>query len=225
MKKILVFSAVIGLGILFLSACSKLDSESATITPAPVFNVSEQAENPETQQIELEDGNYIVSTEDSQVAWSGKRILGSGHSGLVNLKSANFIVENKILIAGEFIIDMTSIHNSEGNEALVKHLKSTDFFDVERYNEAKLVITGSELNQLASFLIKADLTIKDISVPVEFQANFEAKEGSLAILSDLIIDRTLWNIRYDSGSFYEDLGDAAIEDEIGFKIYLVAMKE
>lgn len=221
MKKIFIFSLILGFGLLTLSACT--NSRPETEPERPIFNVSDEAAV--VEPIKLDSGNYLILTEESQVAWHGQRILGSNHYGLVNLKSGNLIVENDTLTGGEFVIDMTSISSDESNDTLVKHLKSVDFFDVDKYGKAKLVVTGSEPSSESAFLVKGDLTIKDITLAIEFIATLKQEDGVIVAMSDFTIDRTLWDIRYGSGNFYKNLGDAAIVNEIGFKVYLQAIKQ
>lgn len=218
MKKIFLFSLLLGLGVLTLSACSKEIKQPET----PVFNANT---NMSVEDAKLKDGNYTVLNNESQVAWSGQKILGANHSGQVAIKSANLEIKDANLSGGGFILDMTTISSDEDIEALVKHLKSDDFFDVENYQEASLIITGAELMDNSNYNINADLVIKDISVPINFEANVKQEGEQIIAISDFVIDRTLWNIRYGSGDFFKDLGDAAIEDEIGFKVYLTAQKQ
>lgn len=220
MKKIFLFSVAIGLGLLTLSACTTNNKQPE----APVFNLLEE-EAAVVEEFKLSDGSYLISPEDSQLAWYGKRLLGTDHSGLVKLKSGNFIVENELLVAGAFVIDMTSISSNDDNQQLVEHLKGPDFFDAEEYEEAKLMITSSEQSPEASLLIKADLSIKEITQPIEFLANIKEDGGIVIAMSDISIDRTRWDIRYGSGSFYKNLGNAAIDNEMGFKVYLEAEKQ
>ncbi len=218
MKKIFLLSLVLGLGVLTLSACSKEINQPEV----PVFNTDA---NMSVEDAKLEDGNYLVLTDESQVSWYGQKILGANHSGQVDIKSGNLEIKDANLSGGAFILDMTSISSDEDIEALVKHLKSDDFFDVDNYQEASLTITGAELMDNSNYNINADLVIKDISVPINFEVNIKQDNGLVVAMSDFVIDRTLWNIRYGSGEFFKDLGDAAIEDEIGFKVYLTAQKQ
>lgn len=217
MKKIFLFSLLLGLGLLVLGACSRETSQSEALNFSTQEEINEEKTN-------LMEGDYLVLNDESQVSWSGQKILGTNHSGQIALKSGNLKIQEDGLISGSFILDMTSISSDEGLDSLVKHLKSDDFFDVENYQEAYLNINGSEFLANSNYNIKADLLIKDISVPIVFKANVRQEGGQIVAMSDFVIDRTLWNIRYGSGEFFKDLGDAAIADEISFQVYLKAEK-
>jgi len=212
MKKTLLM-IFLGLGLITLAACTgnkKVDEQNAL----PDLRGEIRVEN-------FLDGNYIVRTEDSLLSWHGARIIASDHTGLVDIKSGNLEVADGVLIGGEFTIDLNTISSDQNLESLVTHLKSDDFFDVATYPEAKLII-NSVSPGAGSYLIEADLTIKDITAPIVFEANL-AQEGEIMLISaEFSIDRTVWNIRYDSGKFFQDLGDKAIKDEITFGVDLMA---
>ena len=92
-----------------------------------------------------------------------------------------------------------------GKANLEGHLKSDDFFSVEKFNTATLTISSVENNNATGVL-----TIKDISHPIDFML-VKTKEGYKA---DLVFDRTKYNVKYASGNFFKNLGDKLILDEI-----------
>lgn len=154
-----------------------------------------------------------VDTEKSTLKWHGEKVTGE-HWGNIDLKEGWLAWDNKKITEGEFVIDMTSITNTdiedEGyNAKLVGHLKSNDFFGVEKYPTAKLEIKGSEKFQNNKAKVKAHLTIKETTLPIEFEAQ---KEGNW-FMAEIIIDRSKYDVRYGSGSFFDDLGDKTIYDD------------
>ena len=64
---------------------------------------------------------------------------------------------------------------------------------------------------------EANLTIKGITNPVLFEMHVEGNTGS----TKLVVDRSKYNIRYGSNSFFDNLGDKAIYDEFELEINLV----
>jgi polyisoprenoid-binding protein YceI len=139
-----------------------------------------------------------------------------GHDGFINFKEGYFIKTKDVITGGEFIIDMNSIINSdikekEGKDNLVKHLKDPDFFDVKKHPLARLVITSVEYFEDKSMRIKANLTLKDITKPIRFDARPNYQEKSLT--AKFKIDRKKWNVNYKS-----KMKDYAISDAIGFEI-------
>lgn len=154
-----------------------------------------------------------VKVSESKVTWKGYKVTGS-HDGTIDLKSGFLMMEGKNLTGGEFVIDMTSIACSDlaagkGKEKLEGHLKSDDFFGVEKHSTAKLVIKSSENFNKNSYTVKGDLTIKGITKPVTLVISmFENKATAT-----MKVDRSKFDVRYGSGSFFDDLGDKTIYDE------------
>lgn len=154
-----------------------------------------------------------VNVAESSINWTGKKVTGS-HTGTINLTSGNLDFENGALVGGNFTIDMNSIVCTDlgegGARKLEGHLKSDDFFGVAENPTADLKITGVEAGDKAgSYNITADITIKGITKPI----NFSAMVGENNATANVTIDRTQFNVRYGSGSFFDNLGDKTIYDD------------
>ena len=160
------------------------------------------------------------------IDWKGDKIVGSFHVGTIELKSGWLTVDGTSVTGGEFIVDMNSIKNSDVKdekmrERLVGHLKSDDFFGVEKYPLSMLVITGSCKSADGKMLFRGNLTIKEATHPVEFTAT-ESKSGNVVTYAAAInFDRSLYDVRFGSGKFFSNLGDNAINDEIKLNVKLV----
>jgi polyisoprenoid-binding protein YceI len=153
------------------------------------------------------------------LVWLGEKVTGQ-HIGTIKLRSGwlNW-KENKIL-SGEFLIDMKTIVDADSTAKLIGHLKSDDFFGVEKFPFAKLLITGSTAFDKGSGVVQGTLTIKGITNPIEFKSNMQKKDDGIWFYSNIIIDRTKFNVRYGSGSFFDNLGDKVIYDEFKLKVAL-----
>ena len=165
-----------------------------------------------------------VDTTASQVTWKGYKVTGE-HTGTINIKNGNFMYEGDNLIGGSFEIDMNSITctdlNEKGAAKLVGHLKSADFFGVENYPTAKFEITKVvSRGKVGDYKVTGNLTIKDITKEIRFNTNIDNSTGVPVATADLTIDRSDFNVKYGSGSFFDNLGDKTIYDEfeLGLKI-------
>lgn len=160
------------------------------------------------------------------IDWKGDKIVGSFHVGTIDLKGGWLTVDGTSVTGGEFIVDMNSIKNSDVKdekmrERLIGHLKSDDFFGVEKYPLSKLVITGSSKTADGKTLFRGNLTIKEATHPVEFTAT-ESKSGeAVTYVAAISFDRSLYDVRFGSGKFFSNLGDNAINDEIKLNVKLV----
>ena len=166
-----------------------------------------------------------VDTDASQVIWKGYKVTGS-HEGTIDIKSGNLSFDDGVLTGGSFTIDMPTLHATdlEGDYAakLDGHLKSDDFFGVNNYPEAKLNITNvASRGTAGEYRVTGDLTIKNTTKPVKFNTVVKEEGGKYVATADIKIDRTEYNVRYGSGSFFDNLGDKTIYDEFDLSIRLV----
>ncbi|MDF4204537.1 YceI family protein [Maribacter sp. SA7] len=173
-----------------------------------------------TASTPIESEKKEVKVSESTVTWKGYKVTGS-HEGTINLKSGHLEMKGKKLIGGEFVIDMTSISCSDlqagqGKEKLEGHLQSADFFGVENNPTSKLVFTSVKAMNDNSYTVTGDLTIKGITKPVTLVVSmFENKATAT-----LKVDRTKFDIKYGSGSFFDNLGDKAIYDDFDLVVDL-----
>ncbi len=169
-----------------------------------------------------------VDTKSSQISWIGEKVTGQ-HNGTVNIKGGALDVENGVIKGGEFDIDMSSIDvldlEGDAKGKLMGHLKSDDFFSVEKYPTAKFKITSvNESAQAdATHFIAGDLTIKGITNKITFPATVTVNGDKVNAKASFALDRTKWNVRYGSGSFFDGLGDKMIYDDFKLSINLSSL--
>ena len=153
-----------------------------------------------------------IKVENSKVVWKGYKVTGS-HEGTINIKSGSLSFNDGKLTGGECSIDMTTLVSTdltgEYKGKLEGHLKSDDFFGVEKFPTATLIFTDVKVKGKNSYNITGDLTIKGKTNPVTFEISIY---GSKATTS-LKIDRTKYGVKYGSTSFFDGLKDKAIYDE------------
>lgn len=170
--------------------------------------------------LHIEKHETEVDLEESTITWLGKKVVGQ-HSGTIGLKSAHLDFKDHQLSGGEFEIDMTTIvcTDLQGKKAqsLVGHLNSPDFFEVEKYPTAKLEITSATRKDKQNYEVSGNLTIKGASHPIIFEAAVNQSSATATIN----VDRTLFGIKYGSGTFFDNLGDKAIENEFQLTVNLV----
>lgn len=172
---------------------------------------------------------YTVDAAKSTITWIGRKVTGS-HNGTITLKSGSLNVDGKKVTGGSFVIDMTSIKNvdikdAEGVAKLEGHLKADDFFGVTKFPTCNFVITKVAGNG-ANVTVSGNLTIKGVTKPLSFPATVAVNaDGTVSALAGkIIVDRTKYDIRYGSKSFFDSLGDKAIDDEFELNVKLVAKK-
>lgn len=166
------------------------------------------------------DGTKQIDADKSTATWTGskKLIVDYYDYGTVDVKSGNAVFADGILTGGEVVFDMTTINaTSTGKKAdedkLTGHLKSDAFFDVAKYPEAKFVITSAARESGNTYLLTGNLTVKGKTAPVSFPADVLMVNGVATIAGTATIDRTVYDVRFGSTKFFQDLGDNVINDE------------
>lgn len=173
-------------------------------------------------------GTFSVDTKSSTVHWKGEKVTGE-HIGTIKIDNGTIEVDNGTLTGGSFEIDMASISNEdlegEYNQKLVNHLKSDDFFGVEKYPKTKFVITKVESLGDDQYKVFGNLTIKATTKAIEFPATIKAEGDALTASAKITVDRSEYDVRYGSSSFFDNLGDKVIYDDFDLNISLVARNE
>lgn len=170
--------------------------------------------------------SYQIDGATSSLEWTGSKVVGGHHVGSLDIKTGEIVYEKGEPKSASVLVDMTSIKDKdltdpEWNKKLVTHLRSDDFFSVDKFPEAKLSVTSFKKVDKENYTLKGELTIKGISKPVELKAKASyEKEHLTKIVADLEFDRTEFNVRYGSGKFFENLGDKMISDKIQVKVEL-----
>ncbi len=160
-----------------------------------------------------------VDAKKSTINWVGKKVTGK-HEGTVALKDGALVFDGKKLVGGNFTVDMTTISTTDltggMKEKLDGHLKADDFFGTDKYATSKLVFKKIATKKNNTYTIYADLTIKDKTNEVVF----DIVVGTNTASAKVMIDRTKFDIKYGSGSFFDGLGDKAIDNEFELNVAL-----
>lgn len=171
--------------------------------------------------------NYVVDASSSTVHWIGKKVTGE-HHGTIDVKEGSLQVVDNAIKGGTVVIDMNSITDKdltdEGyNQKLVGHLKSDDFFAVEKYPTAKLVLTDVKKSG-DDYNFAGNLTIKGITHPISFTGKADETGDQIKVEGSMIVDRSKYDIKFRSASFFENLGDKLIYDDFTLNFVLLAEK-
>ena len=160
-----------------------------------------------------------INTATSSIEWLGKKVTGQ-HNGTVNFKDGTLVFKKNILAGGTFTVNMTSLTatdlSGEYQGKLNGHLKADDFFGTEKFPTATLVFKKIGVKSANVYNVTADLTIKGITKPVTFELTVNGNTATTAFN----VDRTKYDIKYGSKSFFESIGDKAIYDEFELKVTL-----
>ncbi len=167
---------------------------------------------------------FKISSAQSKIHWVGRKVTGA-HDGTIVIKEGELIFTDHQLAGGKIVVDTTSIKidditDPQTNAQFAGHLASDDFFSSQKFPEATLDVFSANGNHVLAYL-----TIKGIKHPVEFDAEVNIKANQLTATTKLIIDRTLYDMKFRSGNFFTNLGDTLIYNEFDLTISLTAKME
>lgn len=207
--RIVLMLTVVG----FLASCSQ----------APQGEKVEAGDTKEVKEA-AEAKTLAVDVTNSKVEWVGTKTAGQ-HNGIVNLKSGSLNVKGEEIVGGSFVLDMNTIAaldlEGKSKEDLEGHLKTGDFFEVEKFPEAKFEITSVKAEAGeggATHKIDGNLTLKGVAKGVTIPAIIKFDNGAVsATTPQFTIDRQVWGINYKSS-----MKDVVLNDEMGIKITLSA---
>jgi polyisoprenoid-binding protein YceI len=191
-----------------------------------------------TEQVAAEQTGetYLVDTATSVVDWKGTHKGGlAPRWGTIKVDLGTISVANDSISGGEFIINMKSLNvdvaavgKEEGKTSadLEGHLKSADFFDVEKAPTAKFVITsvapyteaaGASLVADPNYVISGNLTLKDKTLNVTFPAKVSVSATAVNATAKFVIDRSAWGISYQTEGSAADWMISK-DVEVGFSV-------
>lgn len=222
---------IAALGVLALLVAVILFTSDAN---APTDTATSTSPQQTSLSTDVADGMYEVDPDESTLRWTARKTLVSGYedTGTIGIASGDGTVSSGVIASGTVSFNMESIaaeqtsHTQFGVDRLTDHLRSEDFFAVATYPTSTLTVTAVEpisttTNEI-DYEVTADLTIKGQTNQITFPVEVGMNEDVLVIRGNTTIDRTRWGIRYGSDSFFDNLGNNVIGDEVDISLMLTA---
>lgn len=216
MRKALIFLTLP----LFLAGCTLFQSDPE----AEISSINEEVPEATLMVVTEDERDYkqiAVDLEESKVTWHAKKIVGNQHDGSFKIAEGELYINEEDEVAkGEFVLDMTSVETD--NEMLTNHLKTGDFFESETYPTAVFKLNNVSKLTDDTYIAQGELTMKDITNLVDFEFKLNEIDGVYTAEGEFTLNRTLWEVRYGSDKFFDNLGDNVIDDNVDVKVKLVA---
>jgi len=164
-----------------------------------------------------------MDVDQSRLEWQGRKATLS-ETGLIPIRTCTFSIEGGRLTSGTMLVEMNGIQatSQKGQAAreLGQHLRSADFFDVSTYPTAAYTITSSKTDGRGNLSVQGKLNIKGQTKEVEAMMTFASADPVVVSVS-LAFNRADFDVRFGSGSFFDNLGDDLISDEVNMRMALV----
>jgi polyisoprenoid-binding protein YceI len=169
---------------------------------------------------------FAITGTRSNIDWVGRKVTGA-HNGTIAIKEGSLVFNDGRLTGGRFVIDTASIKilditDPAANEQFAAHLASDDFFGTASFPESVFAITVAEPREDGTYHISGDLTIKDITHPISFDAQVNLTGNTVTATGKITVDRTRYGIRFRSGNFFTNLGDTLIYNNFDLHVSLTA---
>lgn len=216
MKKTIILIIAVILVFLIVKQLQKQDT-TTNQNEGVSTETTQESNDTISETTTLEDGNYTVIESESELNWVGKMGTVKSHTGTFGIQSGDIILVDSSA-TGEVVIDMNDI--TSDSDGVNGHLKSDDFFAVETYPTSTFMITGFD-----GMNLDGELTVKDQTHPISIPVSVTENEGMYALSGSFDFDRSQWDVRYGSTSFFDDLGDKAIDNIVPITFTLTLSKD
>ena len=219
-------------------------------------NSGQEAETGEAQEVvEIQEAaSYSIQPAESQVLWNGRK-PGGEHHGTIAVQDGAIQLKDDKVVGGTILMDLTQIDvqdlEGEDEQKLAGHLKSPDFFYVEKYPKAKFVITSVEEYQGGETIESAEtedienngefdnfvlenpthkvtgnLSLRDTTLSITIPAKIDVQENKVVAQSRFTIDRSKWNVNFmDENDLEARAKDKFIYNKVNVGFDVVATKE
>lgn len=163
-------------------------------------------------------GVKYVFTPESQVKFTGSKVTGSHHGGFKTF-TGHFTLQDGAPVGNDHkvVIDMKSTFADD--EKLAGHLKSPDFFDVEKFPQSTFDVTEIKKVSETAYTVSGNFTIHGITKNISFPATVSQNGDRAKIDAKFDINRK------DFGIVYAGKTDDLIRDEVVIELNLEAKPE
>ena len=227
-KVLLGSTAIVALALLG-SSCKT--AQEVEVSSTDSNQVADTMMEKKTDSMETNDSNtmvegattYTVNSEESNLHWLAKKVTGQ-HQGDIKISNGTAQIKDGEIVGGEFTINMDSmtLTNEEPNEGLMNHLRSDDFFSVESHPNSTFVITSVKKLDGNNYEVTGNLTIKGITNPLTFPAEINITDNQVTATGVITVDRTLYDMRFLSVKFFDNIAEKAVDDTFTLDLDLVA---
>lgn len=163
-------------------------------------------------------GTKWVFTPESKVEFVGSKVTGSHEGGFKEFTGYFHMDDGTLAESGHKVeIDMNSTWSDD--EKLTGHLKSADFFDVEKFPTSTFTATGlreSTGDEKGTHQLTGNFNLHGVEKSIEFPVTVDMSDDKVSIKADFFIDRFDYDIKYPG------MQDDLIRKEVVIKLDLTA---
>lgn len=198
---------------LFFVSCAENPADD---TPSAEVTDPLEETAPPAESAPAGESTTYTFTEESTIGFVGSKVTGSHDGGFKKFSGTFSIADGKPGPGPHKIeIDMTSTWSDA--EKLTGHLKSPDFFDVEKFPASTFTITNvAEAEGDNAYTLTGDFTLHGVTKKISFPATVKEADDKVMLDAEFDINRK------DFGIVYPGKPDDLIRDEVVIKLAMVA---
>ena len=207
-----IFTAICVASLLATVACDNDpvgDAPKAKAADAAPVEAKEQAQEPEATK-----RTFDVNAQNSSIEFVGAKVTGK-HDGKFNEFSGKVDLVDGDPTKGSVTvtIDMTAFETD--TEKLTGHLKSEDFFDIEKFPQAKFTSTKiAKGAKDGEYEVTGNLELHGVTKSITFPAKIDPGKEGVSVSAEFGINRKDFEINYPG------MKDDLIKDEVLIKLKL-----
>lgn len=161
--------------------------------PAEKVHKSSTSDPQNTASGSAQSGKQYMIRAESTIRFIGSKVTGSHNGGFKSFSGKIGAANGRIVGTPEIRIGMESIWTD--NNRLTGHLKSADFFDVEKFPVSTFTVTGIESSG-AQQKVTGNLSLHGVSKSISFPANIQIADDSVTVKAEFAINRRDFKINY-----------------------------
>lgn len=171
---------------------------------------------------------FRIDGAHSNLGFQVKHMMISKVKGSFDTFHADLNLDPEDLTDAEikFTIDVNSINSNNADRDT--HLRSADFFDVEKFPNMTFIATDIKSTGDGEYALTGDFTIKDVTKPVTFEVEYGGRDKNpwgvevIAFEAEAKINRKEFGLTWNSAL---ESGGVLVGDEVKLKIEVEANPE
>ena len=210
----------------FLTACedpaaNKPKATTTNSTTSLSANTPTGNANTTAPRVETKGTALALTAENSKVEFTGSKVTGKHEGGFKAFTGTIDLVNAKAEESSVKVdIDTTSVYSD--SEGLTGHLKSPDFFDVEKFPKANFTstkIVADSAKGAGDYTVTGDFELHGQKKSITFPAKITITDADVAVESEFSINRK------DFGIVYAGKTDDLIRDDVVIKLNLKSSRK
>ncbi len=210
---------------LFAAACEDpaANKTKATVNEpsANSANMSNTANTAQAAPVVAKGEPLAINGENSKVEFTGSKVTGKHEGGFKAFTGTIDLVNSKPAESSVSVdIDAASVYSDD--EKLTGHLKSADFFEVEKFPKASFKSTKIEADAAKgadAYTVTGDFNLHGVTKSISFPATIKTGADSVDVDTEFAINRKDFNINYPGQT------DNLINDNVVIKLTLKAPRK